>query len=212
MAQEVAAVSGIEIRAVGDEGDGVLPAVGLDLLPSHIQQGADPPAQERTDPAEPPHPAAPGQMEQKGFHIVARGVGRGDPVVAFAGAKFVEKGIADPATGFLQPFPPGSGLGSHIRPHDVKGHAPAGAPFPRKGLVPLGLVPAQAVVHVGSGQPPAMGGGQRPHSVEQGHGISPARQGDQHGGAVRDQPLPPHGGGHGIQQRHGKNASLRVEI
>ena len=96
------------------------------------------------------------------------------------------------AAGFLQPLPVLLRLRPDVRMQHGQRDRKVTAGLPHKALVPVGLLPPQAVMHVRRLDPRQLQRDtQRQQNMQQRHGIGPARQGDQHGIPRSQQPFPP---------------------
>ena len=103
------------------------------------------------------------------------------PLTLQAAGLLLQKGIAHRPTGFLYAQGTFGGHAAHRLPPNGKRHSPRRAQAADKHLVPLRLVPPQAVIQMGRRHQP------QPHflfflqkKTEQRHGIGAARQGNQH--------------------------------
>ena len=136
-------------------------APGMSLLPQPVQNFLPPDAQERPDQVPPhrlhaaqaPQSGSPEQMEKHSLRLIVHMMGHGDARAAKP-FRLLPEGLvpAEPAR-FLQgpPFP-GRPL-PHVKGKDAQRDLLPGAELPHKGFVPVGLRPAQAVVHVDRVQP-----------------------------------------------------------
>ena len=132
------------------------------------------------------------QVHEHGFRVVGGGVRRGDPPQRAAlllqnGAK---ERIAHTAAAVLQAealFPRERG---HIGAKAAEGNAALGAEPPRRRLVRVRLLPAQAVVDVGGDQHDAVPGTVRIKEMGKRRGIGTPRKTGHNGTAWREHAIP----------------------
>ena len=128
----------------------------MSLLPQPVQNFLPPDAQERPDQVPPhrlhaaqaPQSGSPEQMEKHSLRLIVHMMGHGDARAAKP-FRLLPEGLVPAETArFLQgpPFP-GRPL-PHVKGKDAQRDLLPGAELPHKGFVPVGLRPAQAVVHV----------------------------------------------------------------
>ena len=122
-------------------------------------------------------------MEEDGLGVVVGVVGSGQ----LLGPQFLgglgEEAVPHGPGGLLHPFALLLGLLGHVPLAHDEGDVPLLAPLGDEGLVPLGLLPPQLVVEVGGVEVEVPFLGQLLQHGEQGHGVSPAGEGHQDGGA-----------------------------
>ena len=171
MAQPVA---GVGIGIVGLIGDPHLPrcpADSLGLGAAQAEQRAQVAPAPWPDAARPVQPGAARQPQQQRFCLVICSMGRGDGIYPLP--LQLRKGRVAQAA---RPVLPGvrRGRGKLCGMEHPQRHAQAGAFRPHKGFVPVGALPAQAVVHMAGGERIAELRLQLPQQEQQRHAVCPA--------------------------------------
>ena len=180
VAHPVAGEGVVGIGAVLHVGDAVFRQVGFDIGTGGGEEGADVLPADRVDAGEAGKAAAPEQVQEHRFGVVAGVVGGGDAAASQPEGLLGEEAVAQGPGGLLQAQLAAFGLGPHVPPAHGEGDAPPGADVTDEGLVPDALFATELVVIVGGGHGDVPSPGE---GVEQAHGVGPAGDGAEDFGA-----------------------------
>ena len=171
MAQPVAGVGIGVVGLVGDPRLSCCPADGLGLGTAQAKQRAQVAPAPWPDAARTVQPSAARQPQQQRFGLVICSMGRGDGIYPLP--LQLRKGRV---TQTARPVLPGvcRGRGQLCRMEHPQRHAQAGAFRPHKGLVPVGALPAQTVVHMAGRKRIAKPRLQLPQQEQQRHAVRSA--------------------------------------
>ena len=175
-ADAVSLVNGFKIGGVGHEGQTVLGAVTLHLLPGAAKQRTDEALPCGRDAGQPVDPAAAKEVEQHALGLVAGGVRRGGHgALVLCGGPF-KKGIARLAAGLFLADAPLLGERRNVDLLLEQRHAQTVAQARDKGGVVKGGLSAQQVVEMGGRDLAAVRRLQGQQRVQQADRIGPARE------------------------------------